>query len=239
MSSLGSSLPVVSEKLLPAFETIYRNSQGFGYLVSPDVLVPGSAIRNVDSGQMCSAGWFFDSPSGMVLSTAGHCGVEGNSFVFVDAKGVERQVGAVVYSGYKGKADLGVNDYALIKVDDPVLVGSFVPLDPNIVPVEWQARQQSSLEYSRFDGICGLGFRSGLSCGPFSHVGHDGELFFRRISDSGDSGGPVFGIEGNTLIPLGLDSAGRDEDATLSLNQALDSMVNAHDVELFLDDQKN
>lgn len=236
-SDVGSSqLSSATRPLVevPAFITIYRNSIGFGHLVAADRISPGSAILNKSTGELCSAGWFFDSPEGLVLSTAGHCGVEGDQFVFTDPVGEERQIGTVTHSEYKSKSDLGVNDFALISVEDESIIATFVPLDARFLPVDIRYSSQADIAPQSFDVICGVGFRSGLSCGPFDKQGPQGELFFRRISDSGDSGGPVFGVKGSTLSPIALGSAGQHEDATLSLNQPLKSKMEQLNLELRL-----
>lgn len=231
-SSLSSGTSHAMEG--PAFEKIYRNSQGFSHLVAPRVLSPRVAITNQDTGKVCSAGWFFEKGDQILLSTAGHCGSQGDRFSFTNQDGETVSIGKIVVSDYQTTSDLGISDFALIEVIDLSVVGSTVPLENRYLPVEMTYEDAPSASFTRFDFICGLGFRSGLSCGPFDSIGEKGELFFRRISDTGDSGGPVFGVNGSTIVPLALGSAGSNDDATKSLNQPILSKMRQYNLKLHL-----
>ncbi|MCZ9292779.1 hypothetical protein [Corynebacterium lehmanniae] len=218
----------------PAFEKIYRNSIGFSFLAAPWSLSPGVAIFNEDQGKSCSAGWFFERNGKILISTAGHCGKQGDHFLFINPEGDRKSIGRMTLSEYRSPADLGVSDFALIEIDDQSIIGSTVPLDNKYLPIELDYEDIPPASARGFDFICGLGFRSGLSCGPYDSEGERGELFFRRISDTGDSGGPVFGIRDSTIVPLALGSAGQNEDATKSLNQPILPKMQQYGLKLHL-----
>lgn len=231
---LLSSVAVLEEP--SALEKIFRNSTGFWHLSSPGKIIPGAAIWNSVSGQACSAGWIFQRGEELLLSTAGHCGEVGDVFTVGSPDGSRTPIGKIVLSDYDSPIDLGVNDFALISIDEPSLIGSFVPLNDAFLPTDLSYSMPRTARVPDLTNItiCGLGFRSGISCGPFEEWGRQGEIYFRRISDHGDSGGPIFGIKDNNIYPLGLGSAGNDYDATHSLAQPILDKMEEYDLQIVL-----
>ena len=52
-----------------------------------------------------------------------------------------------------------------------------------------------------------MGYRTGLSCGPYSGPGHEGQFYYQGSTSAGDSGGPVFALYGGQLWAVGVTSA--------------------------------
>lgn len=188
---------------------IIRDSASFQYLSAPDWIMPGAKyiVAKAD-GQIsfCSFGWMVRQPSApqqLYNLTAGHCGDPGDG-VYLDPNGNEDpndfiNIGQFIGQDYAGEHDIRTGaDYGLIQIDPGW--NEYVRYTPDISVVTGEGLDlvgavspQALADFKPY--TCHLGFRSGLSCGPFREVTSGTNLVFESISDKGDSGGVVWSFE--------------------------------------------
>lgn len=164
---------------------------------------PGSQILNLDNGYICSAGWLAGAGDRRFVITAGHCGVAGQIFAAPDGDGNYLVIGSMVNS-YVNGSDAGIfgADIGLIELYPTTIANAGLPTHGAVAG--WQ--DLAWLEATRPE-ICRLGYRTGLSCGPYFGPGNEGQFYYQGFTSAGDSGGPVFALHGGQLWAVGVTSA--------------------------------
>lgn len=164
---------------------------------------PGNQILNLDNGYACSAGWFAGVGDRRFVITAGHCGAAGHLFAAADGEGNYPVIGSMVES-YVNGSDAGIfgADIGLIELYPTTIANAGLPTHGAVAG--WQ--DIAWLEATRPE-ICRVGYRTGLSCGPYSGPGHEGQFYYQGSTSAGDSGGPVFALYGGQLWAVGVTSA--------------------------------
>ncbi|PRQ12623.1 hypothetical protein C1Y63_00760 [Corynebacterium sp. 13CS0277] len=198
---------------------VYRNSSDYRFLTDTGRIVPGAKYATEKS--LCSFGWFagLKDNSGRIFNlTAGHCGTPGMEVTIVDSQGKKMVVGEFVESVYNN--DTG-EDWALIEM--------FVAPDTYDPPVHITMRDfQTLAALDRTGGyVCGLGWRSGLSCGDYDSLHADYAFRHHAIRDNGDSGGPVWVYQSDNDVAdaVGIAHAGMPEDAAVTFSSTVDVPV--------------
>lgn len=187
---------------------ILRNSVDFQYLSTPKRIMPGAmyAIEraNGDVG-FCSFGWMARLPSDrqhVYNITAGHCGDRGDK-VYLPVNGQQDRssfvpIGVFVVQSFDEKTAETGDDYAVIRFDPGVT--QYIDASPNITAlgdstIELVGVMASDQLAKSKPYMCHLGFRSGLSCGPFREMTTSTNVVFESITDHGDSGGVVWAFD--------------------------------------------
>lgn len=188
---------------------ILRDSSNFQYLSKPEWIMPGAKYFVADSDgqlEMCSFGWMVNqpnSPNQVYNLTAGHCGDPGNQ-VYLDPSGAEDpsgfvKIGQFVAQDFAGEQNIQTGaDYALIQIEPAM--NKYIRYTPDITVMGADKLDlvgpAASAELTRSKPYtCHLGWRSGLSCGPFREITNDTNFVFEGISDHGDSGGVVWSFD--------------------------------------------
>lgn len=162
----------------------------------PGVLVyPGMEIRQ--DSNMCTLG--FVDPGRRVAFTAGHCRGQG---LVTDAHG--RTIGHLAAyrdtlpNGSTVRTDQQIVDYGAIRLADGVAVNNILPsgrrldVDPGRLPQPGQP-------------VCHFGVVTGESCGTVEAVNNGWFTMANGVvSQRGDSGGPVYLLEGDRAVIVGL-----------------------------------
>lgn len=170
---------------------------------APGHVVPGGQILNINNGFACSAGWLTGAGDRRFIITAGHCGVPGQLFAVPDGHGNYPVIGSMVDSRVNGSpAGIFGVDIGLIELYPTTIATAALPLDAQVSG--WQSL--GWLEATRPE-ICRLGYRTGLSCGPYYTYGNEGQFYYQGFSNTGDSGGPIFARYGGQLWAVGVASA--------------------------------
>lgn len=207
---------------------IYRNSLDFAHLTNADYIAPGAQYNLEQSS--CSVGWLAeDQVKDIYFITAGHCGNEGDPVYLGSDHNREHPIGRFVYS--VDEFDTTGYDLAVVKLDDPETLD--IRNKPDItVTVEDIAMAEVQGAQWLSDNkpmVCNIGWRSGLSCGPFMHIESNGTIRYNSISDSGDSGGAVFAlnVKAKEITPVGVLNGGSHTDATQSIAYPIESLLGA------------
>lgn len=208
---------------------IFQKSQGFDFLQTPGVAVPGGKFQ-AQTGS-CSFGWLVNSQSESAdrkyMVTAGHCGNEGERVYVRDNNGNDTEVGEIVNST-NGRLGNGA-DYALIDVTNAAREAKLPLSDPDFDG--WQSQSWVAENKPR---ICRLGYRTGISCGNYMYM-KDNTIFYEGIQDHGDSGGPVWAETGDgKRYAIGVASYGYDDDATATGAAALEPWMNQFDLQIYV-----
>ncbi|BAC19420.1 hypothetical protein [Corynebacterium efficiens YS-314] len=192
---VGESVEASVEE--PATEPVGEPVEIVGYVQ------PGSRILNLDNGYACSAGWLAGVGDRRFVITAGHCGAPGHLFATSDGQGNYPVIGSMVES-YVNGSDAGIfgADIGLIELYPTTIANAGLPSHGAVAG--WQ--DLAWLEATRPE-ICQVGYRTGLSCGPYSGPGHEGLFYHQGSTRTGDSGGPVFALHGGQLWAVGVTSA--------------------------------
>lgn len=170
---------------------------------APGQVIPGGQILNINNGFACSAGWLTGAGDRRFIITAGHCGVPGQLFAAPDGHGNYPVIGTMVDSWVNGSpAGIFGVDIGLIELYPTTIATAALPLDVQVSG--WQSL--GWLEATRPE-ICRLGYRTGLSCGPYYTYGNEGQFYYQGFSNTGDSGGPIFARHGGQLWAVGVASA--------------------------------
>ena len=164
---------------------------------------PGGQILNLDNGYACSAGWLAGVGDRRFIITAGHCGAAGHLFAVPDGQGNYPVIGSMVDS-YVNGSDAGIfgADIGLIELYPTTVANAGLPTHGAVSG--WQ--DIAWLEATRPE-ICRVGYRTGLSCGPYHAPGNEGQFYYQGSTSAGDSGGPVFARYGGQLWAVGVTSA--------------------------------
>lgn len=166
------------------YEFLRKNPQG---------IYPGSmfVVRRKDGSMFaCSAGWLAKPsrfPGEVWMITAGHCGERGDQ-VFYPAENGELIPAGKFEVSWSSAHRLGELDYGLVNVTGAPGLSARLPVPDDMQIVGW--RSWEWLAENR-PYTCRIGAGTGLSCGEF--VGIDDIVYrYQSISNSGDSGGPVW-----------------------------------------------
>lgn len=208
---------------------IYQNSEGFDFLATPGTVVPGGKYTT-SSGSSCSFGWLVysktDTAKRKFMLTAGHCGKKGERVYIQGSNGKKAQVGQFVEStgGILSNGD----DYALIDVTNSPREAQLPLSNPDFDG--WKTQQWVKENNPK---ICRLGFRTGVSCGPYQEMKNH-TIFYRGISDHGDSGGPVWAeTRSGKRYAVGVTSYGYDSDATLAGAASITPYMNKYSLGIY------
>ncbi|AKK04753.1 hypothetical protein CMUST_02040 [Corynebacterium mustelae] len=183
---------------------------------NPQGIYPGSMflVRRKDGSMFsCSTGWLARPsrfPDEVWMITAGHCGEPGDQVFYPTDNGDLIPAGKFEVSLAGSK--LGELDYGLVNVTDAPGLSSRLPVPEGLQIVGW--RSWEWLAENR-PYTCRIGARMGLSCGEF--VGIEDIVYrYQGISNSGDSGGPVWGQDPTTKkwYAIGTTSFIEESDAT-------------------------
>lgn len=215
----------------PENEKIYRNSQGWEFLENSALIAPGARflVKGADdSTSSCSFAWWVynkDEPRRHYITSAGHCGNKGDNVYVEDEKGKFYKVGQFVWRSYDPEAKNNRTDHALIEltVNPKNVYGT--PMLKGAELAGWASPQWLEQEQPR---ICRLGYRSGLSCGPYKETVGSYMFGFGNISDHGDSGGAVWAVDPenpNRIYAVGMTSYGFSHDAISNGAAALSPLI--------------
>lgn len=190
----------------------YHNSTDWQWLQAPGGVVPGGMIHNATTDTECSTGFLASKGDRLFIITAGHCGLVGDDFYVKDSNGNWTRAGTMVESLWqqdRRTTEFGA-DIGLIELSGESQYSSSLPLDR---PLQgWITPQEAQRQGM---AICRLGATTGYSCGEFTEIGHDGQFYFRNISDRGDSGGAIFAVNNQGAWALGVTSNGSDTNKTM------------------------
>lgn len=186
--------------------------EGEASSVPDGVLAPGGLIRGVDPEGYMASCTIGPALRGDAVLTAGHCGLSGTPRLSPDGT----PIGAITRSQDTIPASGPVIDAAVVELD--------VPLDPLVearvagLPVAGVMRKQGIYGLPAGTPVCFDGVKSGLKCGPLINADAHG-IQVDVDSLHGDSGSPVFLVDGETHIvtiigvlkgsPLSIDSVMR------------------------------
>lgn len=215
----------------PENEKIYRNSQGWEFLENSGLIMPGARffVQAADnSTASCSFAWWVynkEEPQRHYITSAGHCGEKGDPVYVQDENGKFYKVGKFVWSAFDPDDRQNPTDHALIELTvGPDLVEG-TPMIKDMELAGWASPQWLEEEQPR---ICRLGYRSGLSCGPYKGLVGDYMFGFGNISDHGDSGGAVWAVDPddpNKIYAVGMTSYNRPNDAVVNGAAALSPLI--------------
>ncbi|OBF19540.1 hypothetical protein [Mycobacterium sp. ACS4331] len=162
---------------------------------APVLVHPGMEIRH--AANVCTLGYV--DPVLRVAFTAGHCRGEGP---VTDASGVA--IGSL--AAYRDNTPNGatvrtedlIADYGAIVLNDDVAVNNILPggraleSEPGRVPAQGQP-------------ICHFGIITGESCGTVERVNNGWFTMANGVvSQKGDSGGPVYVLDGDRAVLVGI-----------------------------------
>ena len=189
------------------------NAWGEYPVVSPGAYLVSTALAGNGQPFQCTAGFSVRFPNGApALLTAGHCRRDPmNNTVLQRTPEGDQIVGSYVRWETSGGHDMSLVDL----VESPIPV--IAELDG--MPV---TRVLSVNEINRErPELCKSGSRTGLSCGPVTHVTST-QVSFRAWDELGDSGAPVYARQSDgTVAAVGIlfghsdDSQGRVINASL------------------------
>ncbi|GAA4658955.1 hypothetical protein [Gordonia humi] len=231
---------------------VMRDSTNFKHLSTPQRIMPGAkyVVSSGDSLSFCSFGWMVrepTEPNQIYNLTAGHCGKPGD-VVYLDPSGKEDpsgfvQIGTFIAQDYAGEETIKTgNDYALIAFDPAV--NEYISATPDISTLSGQKLQvvgvATGADLAKWKPYtCHLGFRSGLSCGPFQKMTTETNLVFNGITDHGDSGGVIWSFEADD--PTQIAASGIvswvefSEDAASTNGKTIDTVIEALGLQLLRD----
>ena len=169
----------------------------------------GSGSCSWDS---CSFGWFVGTSTQIYNLTAGHCGEVGDA-AYVDISGKDSvYINEFVHSEFNNARLSTGSDYDLIEIESHYFDNDVTKPCVHMSDESVQIRGSADASWLEADEpyMCRLGFRTGLSCGPFP-----------EITDQGDSGGVIWVFAPNDssmqyIYAVAVNSYGSDYDATMT-----------------------
>jgi hypothetical protein len=195
MRSLSSRMLTAALGAL-ATATLVLASPGFPANAEPGVTVsPGMQI--VQDANVCTLGYV--DPALRVAFTAGHCRGSGP---VTDTNG--QLIGSMATyrdntpDGATVTTDQTIQDYEAIVLADNVAVN-------NILPSGKPLESQPGRVAQPGEAVCHFGIMTGETCGSIDRV-NDGWFTMANgvVSQKGDSGGPVYVLDGNRAVVIGL-----------------------------------
>jgi hypothetical protein len=196
MQGLGKrSIAAVCSALASAVGALLFATPAVPAAAAPVLVHPGMEIRHASN--VCTLGYV--DPVLRVAFTAGHCRGEGP---VTSADG--RPIGNLAAfrdntpNGSTVRTEDLIADYGAIVLNDEVAVNNILPggrvleSDPTRVPVQGQA-------------ICHYGIITKESCGSVDRVNNGWFTMANGVvSQKGDSGGPVYILEGDRAVMVGI-----------------------------------
>jgi hypothetical protein len=181
---------VAAPPLVAGSQNTWINIVGESDPARADALAPGTLIRGLDKDRdmaNCSLG---AKLVGNAITTAGHCGLAGSPRLL--GSGIE--VGSVEQSVDKIPGDGPVLDFAVVKLNVPV---SNSPVHIAGRPVAGVLKVKAADALRAGTSVCFVGVKSGIGCGPLVSADPQG-ITVDVASAAGDSGSPVFVVDGRT-----------------------------------------
>ncbi|SMY01472.1 hypothetical protein BSP109_03284 [Brevibacterium sp. Mu109] len=235
-----------------------RDSASYDYLETPNMIEPGARYVTIGSdGQMgnCSFGWIVrerTAPDTTYNLTAGHCGNPGDA-VAIDPVGNDDpadmfQVGEFVWQQFTPSEDGGISetepldDYALIEFYPEYAVPELMTGTPNFALHGAQDELtlggycDAALFEDNVPMVGRIGYRNGLSIGPFQEMRDSNVVTFSGIADQGDSGGAIWAFDPNDdpsfICAVAVTSYIDFEDATVATGVTVDKVMEQLDLEI-------
>lgn len=151
----------------------------------------GLAVYNADAtgGGTCTAGWLAHDAAGKpVMLTAGHCDMGGKVAIKWTVSGAYETIGTFEQSVHEGSIGEDA-DFGVVALDNAAIPGDARVLDRR--PVEGVATTSVRVG----DVLCKYGLTTGRQCGAVVEPPTASKVHFDALTETGDSGGPVYLIE--------------------------------------------
>ncbi|MGO3655985.1 hypothetical protein ACT3TB_01235 [Micrococcaceae sp. AOP34-BR2-30] len=229
-----------------------RDSASYDYLESPNMIEPGARYVTLGAdGEIgyCSFGWTVrqrSDPDTFYNLTAGHCGNPGDG-VAVDPVGNDDpadmvKVGEFVWQQGTGPDNGDIDDYALIEFYPDYAVPELMTGTPNFtlhgehgeLTLSGYCDAATVEEHAPMIGR--LGYRNGLSIGPFQEMRDSNVVTFSGIADHGDSGGAIWafddGDDPSIICAVAVTSYIDFEDSTVATGVTIDKVMEQLDLEI-------
>lgn len=233
-------------------DKVIRDSEHYEYLETPPIIEPGAKYFSIsEDGEMgmCSLGWMVQQEgdeSRTYNLTAGHCGNPGD-IVALDTVGNEDpadmvEIGQFIWQDFDETAEESLDDYALIEfapqyVDPEIMTGTpdyrLHGEDKDLNLAGFLDTSDLADEYLELLSFGRLGFRNGLSIGPYKERPVDNAVTFGGIADHGDSGGAVWAFDPEdptTIYAVGVTSYIDFDDSSIATGATIDKVMEELDL---------